>query len=65
MKSEPKGAFPYRPPSKEILREYEHIFQMKILCQIDFGNRFLIKDFLFFYNFIFSTDFDRMYFLHN
>lgn len=29
MKSEPKGAFPYRPPSKEILREYEHIFQIE------------------------------------
>lgn len=29
MKAEPKGAFPYKPPSEEILKEYEHIFQIQ------------------------------------
>jgi lipopolysaccharide/colanic/teichoic acid biosynthesis glycosyltransferase len=29
LKHEPKEAFPYKPPSKEILKKYKHIFRIK------------------------------------
>ncbi len=29
LKNEPKEAFPYKPPSKEILQNYHHIFELK------------------------------------
>jgi lipopolysaccharide/colanic/teichoic acid biosynthesis glycosyltransferase len=29
MKEEPKGAFPYKPPSEDIIKKYEHIFRIQ------------------------------------
>jgi len=29
LKREPKGAFPYKPPSKEVLKTYAYIFKLK------------------------------------
>ncbi len=30
---EPKKAFPYKPPSKKVLREYKHLFSIKAVVQ--------------------------------
>jgi len=43
MSVEPKKAFPYKPPSKEILKKYKHIFQKKDALQSRFLKLFFDK----------------------
>jgi lipopolysaccharide/colanic/teichoic acid biosynthesis glycosyltransferase len=42
-KKEPKEAFPYRPPTKEILEKYSHLFELKETLQPRFIKVFFDK----------------------